>query len=512
MPEQLFQNIKNKILPQWKVCFFSAILFGLAAHLYKITNWLPNWDSLVFRYDNQNMLAMGRWFLPVACAPSSFYDLPLVTGLLAILFGALGAVCICRMFGVQKKITAAMIGGLVATFPTVTSVMMYQYVADGYAMAFFFSAMAAMLLSNKKPNYVWAIILIALSSGIYQAYITVTVMLLLAYLIVELIKKETTVKESLLHSLKFLIAGAVGMGLYYLMMTLLLKLTGTSMLAYQGFDDATSLSGINIPGALYVIKHSFTDYFFDFSGGANFFSIFNCIIFGVTVLLYLWNVISNRLGIGKLLLLCVYVVFLPVGASVLAIINSNLDYHNLMRMGFLVFYLFLILQYEGFQIPCAKWQTAKVWTVLLLVAILIFQYIVIANVGYHKLNMAYEKSYGTLVRMADRIEQTDGSADCTRIVIIGNLPQSESYTVNLPPDLTGTTDGLILRADDEIVGQSVVCSALNDYCGTNYTFLYGDEKQAFLQNETVMQMGCWPEKDSVAVMDGVIVIKLSVER
>ena len=65
MPEKVLKKLNSHIFPQWKVCFFAALLVGLIAHLYKITNWLPNWDSLVFRYDAQNMLALGRWFLPV---------------------------------------------------------------------------------------------------------------------------------------------------------------------------------------------------------------------------------------------------------------------------------------------------------------------------------------------------------------------------------------------------------------------------------------------------------------
>ena len=110
LPEEWMGNMKKRILPQWTRCFVAALVFGLIAHLYKMTNWLPNWDSLVFRCDPQNMLALGRWFLPVVCGPSSFYDLPWIAGMLALLLHALGAVCICAMFGIRKNSTAAMIG------------------------------------------------------------------------------------------------------------------------------------------------------------------------------------------------------------------------------------------------------------------------------------------------------------------------------------------------------------------------------------------------------------------
>jgi len=503
MPEQIINKIKKSILPQWKVCFISALVMGLVAHLYKITNWLPNWDSLVFRYDAQNMIALGRWFLPVVCAPSSFYDLPFIAGLMAIIFHGLGAVCILKMFGVRKNITAALIGAAIATFPTVTSVMMYNYVADGYALAFLFSCIAAMLITKDKPCYIGSLVLIALSAGIYQAYITVTIMLLLLSLILELIYKNTTVKKVIFKSLKFLLTGILGMALYYLVMIVLLKLTGTALLEYQGFDNATSFKSVDIAGALYTIKESFAHYFFDFSIGLNVFIVINSIVFVLTVVLYLTDVIKNKLSIGKILMLGVFVILLPIGASVLSFINSGIDYHNLMKMGFLVFYLLLILQYEN-----SEQNALKSWAILGVSALLIFNQTIIANVSYHKLNMAYEKSYGTLIRIADRIEQTEGAGECDSILVLGYLPESEAYSAELPPDMTGTTDGYILRADDEIVGQSVLCSALNDYCGKNYKFISGEEKSELLKRIDTDSLNNWPAKNSISVIDNIIVIKL----
>lgn len=508
MPEQMIEKIKKSILPGWKVCFIWALVMGLIAHLYKITNWLPNWDSLVFRYDSQNMISMGRWFLPVVCAPSSFYDLPFLTGLMAIIFYGLGAVCICKMFDVRKNITAALIGALVSTFPTVTSVMMYNYVADGYALAFLFSCMAAMLITKDKPCCIGSIVLIALSCGIYQAYITVTILLIILSLILELFYENTDVKKLLLKFLKFLLTGILGMALYYLALTIILKLTGTALLDYQGFNNATSFKGIDIMGALYIIKESFISYFFDFSKGLNVFSITNCFIFALTMVLYLTDVFKNKLSIIKILVLCVCVILLPIGASVLSFINSNIDYHNLMKMGFVVFYLFLILQYEKTGYKSTKLNTIRAWAILGVAILLVFNQIIIANVSYHKLNMAYEKSYGTLIRIADRIEQTDGAENCDSILVLGNLSESEAYSAQLPPDMTGTTDGYILRADDEIVGQSVLCSALNDYCGKKYNFILGKEKTEFIKRIDAERLNNWPEKNSVAVIDNVIVIKL----
>ncbi len=511
MPEQIMEKIKKNISPVWRVCFLSALVMGLVAHLYKVTNWIPNWDSLVFRYDAQNMLALGRWFLPIACGMSSFYDLPWISGLMAILFYGLGAVCICKIFDVKKKITAALVGAVIVTFPTVTSVMLYNYVADGYALAFLLSCMAAMILVKEKPCYWGAVVLIALSAGIYQAYITTTIVLLLLYLIFELLYQNTTLKKVFLLCGKFLLVGILGMGIYYLVLTILLKVTGTALLEYQGVDAAISFQKMDIIGALFVVKEAFVGQFFDVSNGLSLYVVIHGLMVTLSCLLYLNHVICQRLGAVKTLVLCVFVALLPVGASALCLVNQNIDYHNLMRMGFLVFYLLFILQYEKANLKCPKLNNIKFWVVLGISAVLIFQQVILANVCYHKLNMAYEKSYGTLIRITDRIEQTEGAEDCDKILVVGHLPESEAYSANLPPDMTGTTDGYIIRADDEVVGQSVFCSAINDYCGKDYQFVAGKEKKALLQKIEGKKLGNWPEKDAISVVDHVIVIKLGDE-
>lgn len=505
VPEKMLGKLNKNILPQWKWCFLSAVAIGLIAHLYKITNWIPNWDSLVFRYDSQNMVSMGRWFLPVVSAPSSFYDLPFVTGLLAILFYSLGAVCICKIFNVKKNITAVLIGAAVVSFPNVTSVMLYNYVADAYALSFLFACIAAVLMTNENPKYILAVIFITLSVGIYQAYITVTIMLLLLYLVNAVIKNNTNVKATLLDCTKFLLTGVVGMVLYYLILLVILKVTGTQLLEYQGFSSATSLSGINIFGSLYAIKESFVNYFFN---GFNVFTVINILIFVFTVIFYLVDVIKFKLKFTNILCLCVFVIFLPLGASVLCFLNSSIDYHNLMKMGFFVFYLFFILEYENLEFKTEKYNIAKSWVILVLTAILIFTQIIMANISYHKLNIAYEKSYGILIRIADRIEQTEGAENCDSILVLGALKNSKEYSSNVPLNITGTTDGLILRADDEIVGQSVLCSALNDYCDKNYKFVSGKQKTKLLEKIDEKSLGNWPDKNSILIIDNVIVIKL----
>lgn len=512
MPEKVLKKLNEYILPQWKICFLSALITGLIAHLYKITGWLPNWDSLVFRYDSQNMVALGRWFLPVVCSLSSFYDLPFLNGIIAIVFHALSAVCICKMFNVQKTITSFLTGAVIVSFPTVTSVIMYNYVADGYSIAFFLSTLAALLMTKEKPRYILSVVLIALSTGIYQAYITVTITLLLFKLIDEIIYNSASFSFVFKKGVYMLFTGIFGMVLYSVILKVILGICSVELLDYQGINSSASLSGIDLFASLYIVKETFMDCFFDLSEGVNLYIVLNVFVLAFTLAHYVKYIVKNKVYKKPLNLVILVILggMLIIGAGVLAFINADIDYHNLMLMGYVVFYLFFLILYER-GTDTDKHHIIKCWTVFITALILIANQVVISNVSYHKAQIAYEKSYGVLMRIADRIEQTEKAEECDRILVLGALNNSQDYSVNLTPDITGITDGYIIRADDETVGQSVLCSALNDYCDKNYSFLSGEEKKKLKEREEVKAMGIWPSKNSVAVIDDTIVIRLQAE-
>ena len=511
MPEKILKKINDAIMPQQKVCFISCLIVGLFAHFYKITNWLPNWDSLVFRHDAQNMLGLGRWFLPVVCSISSFYDLPFLNGILSIIFHGLGAVYICKIFNVENKITAFLIGGMIATFPTVTSVMMYNYVADGYSIAFFLATLSAYYMTREKPKYILSAVFIALSTGIYQAYITVTIVLILGNLIDRIIYQKTPANEILKKILFMGLTGIFGMALYSLILKGLLIVFSKELMDYQGINSSSSMSNLDLLGSLYIIKETFLNLFFDLTKGIGVYFIINVFVFAFAIFYHIKGVVVNKVKpLGIILAGCLSVMLI-IGAGILAFINSGIDYHNLMLMGYSVFYLFFLILYERKTEMMEKAKVIKCWILLVGALGLIVNQVVIANVSYHKAQMAYEKSYGVLIRIADRIEQLPEADMCEEIVVVGALKDSQDYSVNLPPEITGITDGHIIRADDETVGQSIFTDTINDYCGKNYTFLSGDEKTEILKREDVENMGIWPHKDCLKVIDKTLVIKLGTE-
>ena len=194
-PEQLFNCMKKYIKKEWVICFFSAVFFGLAAHLFKITNFIPNWDSLLNLYNDQNKTNLGRCFLGFACSFSTYYDLPWINGFLSLIYVGLSAVCVSELFEIKSRISLVLIGGLMATFPTVTSTLAYNYTADGYFLALLCMCLAVIVCVRFYRRLLLAAVLIAFGLGIYQAYITFAMMLMLIYLVDELLFKHINMKQ-----------------------------------------------------------------------------------------------------------------------------------------------------------------------------------------------------------------------------------------------------------------------------------------------------------------------------
>ena len=102
LPEQVFSAWKSKITKQDKYTFWTVVVVGLLTHMRVFISDIPNHDGMSSIYFDQNMVVSGRWFLSVACGFSSYYSLPWIIGLLAILVLAVTAVLLTEVLEIKK--------------------------------------------------------------------------------------------------------------------------------------------------------------------------------------------------------------------------------------------------------------------------------------------------------------------------------------------------------------------------------------------------------------------------
>ncbi len=514
-PESFYESVKKFVQRQWVVCFVSALVCGFAAHFYKLVNWLPNWDSLVFRYNDQNMTELGRWFLFAACLPSSYYDLPWVCSVLCLVYVAAAAVCLCYIFRFKSVVSAALLGGIATTFPTITSTLTYNYVADGYALALVFSTASAWMINSRLPHrYVFGILLLTMAMGIYQPYLGVTMMILVLMLIDGIVFQKEDVKASLFRAIRFAFAGICACALYVAILKVALVVGQKELSEYiVGSDSQPFPYDLWLYPAC-VFWHcvkGLLRFFMDFRLGFSLHPIVGVAMFAMTA----WfsfraathdNVFKHPV---RTTLLALYVLAIPVCASPLYILSPYHDYHNLMRAGFFILPVFFLTFYERRVFARDRFENLKSWIILAVGVVMIYNYALVANISYHKLQMTFFDSFGEVVRIADRIEQTPGAEKCRKLAVLGVKPDSKAWSSNVLLDVTGVTDGSLLRPDDYTVNQSVITATINDYAGKHFDFATRAERLKLAKDPRVLKMPLWPAPGSIAVVDKYLVLRLS---
>lgn len=242
MGEGLLSLYRTKIKREYKIAFFATLITALLIHIYKFTNTLPNHDSLWNYYSNQNMTISGRWFLQWLCGISSYYDLPWINGLLSCIYIALTNCIIVAIFQLQNPFIIWLSGALLAASPATTETFFFEFTADGYFLAMLMAAMAVYLSrieDKKRWHQVLAIILLVLSLGTYQAYISFALILAICYFLEALLENrfnkndyfKWVVRQILTYSFSFL--------LYYIIWKIILKTTHTVATSYQGIATAS---------------------------------------------------------------------------------------------------------------------------------------------------------------------------------------------------------------------------------------------------------------------------------
>ena len=250
----LYEWVKGKIKKEWIVSFSASFIIGILAYGYIMANHFLTYDSMWNLYSEQDMISSGRQFLTYACKISSDYDLPWLNGVLAIFYMALTTIFICDLFDIKNRLSIALISGLFVTFPSIISTFAYTYTIDGYMFALLIATISVWISKKYKYGFVLGIILLGVSLGIYQAYLSYVMVLCVLITLLSLLYEEK-VLSILVQMGKYIIMGIGGYVFYFLTLKLMLSLKGQELSGYQGTDAINNFSLTVLPEGL---KSAFT--------------------------------------------------------------------------------------------------------------------------------------------------------------------------------------------------------------------------------------------------------------
>lgn len=513
-PDRLVSKLYRACKPSWKTAFISAAVIGIATHIYAMTNNLLTWDSMWNLYSDQDMLSSGRPFLTYLCGVSSYFNLPLVNGLLGILFLAVTAAVIAEIFHMESPVFIVLMSGMLVTFPTIVSTICYMYTFDGYMLAVLLSALAFLVTDRQKYGWAAGAVLLMLSIGTYQAYLSFTIVLCILSLLLYLIEEDdmTVIWVKIKNDM---LMGVLGYVLYVASVKIMQAVKQVELSGYSGTDRIDRLVIADIPRGIYEAYRNFAS--FAVSANVLTTNVFMTAAFYTIILLcvVLYTAAFIKRGRWKradrVVMAVLLVLLLPLGATIVCVMFPDTFVYLLLRMPWALLFIFGIVLTEQYALQKAVWKertaAACQWIGALSAFLMVFNFFLMSNIVYYNMNERYEKSYSLCLRIADRIEQTEEYHPWIKVAFIGGEPDYNKY-----PTTEATLQALrgyyASRSDYVLDKTDSYVAFLKHYLNISLLEAADEEEYALSQSETVQNMGTFPAADSVRMVDDILVIKM----
>lgn len=499
MGEAFIKFYKEKIKSQWKIAFTAVMVIGLLTHIYKFTNLLMNHDSTANFYHDQNMVRSGRWFLTIACMFSTYFDLPWVIGLFSLVFIGLTAVLIVEMFNINKSVPCILVAGILVTFPAVTTTFFYEFTADGYMFAMLLSTIAIYLTTLEKRKILFSVIgviLLCLSCGIYQAYISFGLMLVACNFIIKLLDGKLSNKECFKYIGKYLIIFASALVLYYIVWKVLMKIQGVVPVEYQGINNTGTLN-INLVTIFSVIR-SFGGFFVK-EGIGDIYSILNIAFVICSFVAGAYAIIGKKVFERKSQLALLFLTCLAMPYCIYAIrfISPGAFYYTIMLQSIALIYVLLVIIAEKYL--SVKFKN----TIAILLCLIIFNFSIIANKAYYIMDLNNKSMYATTLKIVTRIDQ-EMTSENMKVAFIGD-PDGEAELSEEQPINIFYSDGANLYGG---ILDSGIKAYMKGMMKTDYNWASFELRDELSRTEEVKNMPVWPLSGSVKVVNDTVVVKM----
>ncbi|MEK3952563.1 glucosyltransferase domain-containing protein [Psychrobacillus sp. FSL K6-1464] len=506
MPEQILEKFKTWLRPEWKSAFIASVVIGFLIHLYAFVNYLPNHDGLINIHNTQLKFKLGRFFLGPFSGISSFFDLPFVIGVMSIFYLAITVVLIVEILKLRKTLSIWLTAGLVVSFPTVASTFSYMFTADGYMMGFLLAALAVLVTQKFKYGFIAGALIFYLSVGIYQANLPFALTLIALVWLQDLLFGNRKIKVMVYKWTSYVWTIGIGMILYAITFKTYQTYFAGEITDYQGLSEIGAGS-LNLLSAFVAIKDSMLNFFF---GGfqadipMTFMDVLNIVLVFITIAGLIWAL--RRLSIGHIVLVVGVFVMMPVLSYCMYFVSPGVEYHMLMVMGLVSFYILPILFYDQ-MISEKRFGQGIAWSTVIVLGLTVFNFGLIANISYFNTTLKYEKSISYANRVLDRMEQTDGYENVTKLAIFGTYYLKSELGSSTIPDKLPSMTGVI---GETILAQPYHYQYLfaNEF-GESFHLASELEKNTIQDSEWFEEMPTWPHPDSIRVKGDIIVIKLN---
>lgn len=501
----------DRLSPTFRLALKAGFAGGIIAHIYIITNLILNHDSVGGLFSYNENLRNARWSVGTLSSFSTGFQMPVVTLLIAIAMLALTAALTVEILEITNRTAVLLTTGFIVLFPPVACIFSYMFTADAYFIGLFCCALAVYLTRKYRWGWAAAIVLCAISLGSYQAFICYAIGLFLIDCILQLFS-DRPLKEIIQTGLKYIGIVLASLVLYYVVLEVLLRITGTQLNDYQNFNQINPLALIEFLQQIPRAYRLFFEYFIHPHYTYGLFAVVQnmLLLLSLGALVYLAATRKLYRDWGRLLTLVAGVALVPLALNFITILSNGGWVHELMLYSFvLLFVLMIKLLDMAFQ-PKGKKGLVFLGRIagFAMAAILVWNSFCVCNIVYLRLHVCYENSFATANRIAARVESLEGYSPELPVAFVGEIGQDLYGKKQIFADyngMTGANDSLLFSGDNYTRTRNF----LKDYIGMPMPFASPEQLDVLNNSQAVQDMPSYPAAGSIAIQEGVIVIKLN---
>ncbi len=446
---------------------------------------------------------------------------PILSTLICSILLGITVNIIIAMFKIKSKYFKYLLAIIFAVAPNISATLTFFYCSDAYILGLFLATLAVFLVrkyENKKSIILVSGLLIALSIGMYQTYLSVTMVLCIAMIIIDIFNNVN--KKQILNSvLRYILMGVSGVALFFLFAHIALLIANLQPANYSGANEV----GLQTIGRLLELipqaYQSFFNYFFNDKmipntiWGTN---IFYAIIFIAVVTVILYITIKNKTykNIVNTIILIISILIIPVCFGIIELILPEVDIHILMACSMI--YIFPIFFKILEMIPKdSMFNICKTIVAICSVAV-IWIYIWQDNASYIGMKKMQNGATATTNRLVTRIEQLEDYKVDMPVLLLGGLENNKylnAYITNIEAEKVFDRGWGFISYKPPIWWGSLDSwnKMLYEYIGANLNLVseHEEESKKIFETEEYKNMTYYPEKDSIKIINGTVVVKLS---
>ena len=241
--------LKTLDVNKLKIAAISTTAFMLAAYMYAYTNSLTLFDAAKLYRGAEGVNFSGdKWAISFLGLLDAHVNEPWLAGLWAVIFMIVSVYFITDILEINSTWGICLAAGLCSTQSSIICQQGYiggQYTGEA---ALVFACLAAWLFLRSNIGIILKIIFgamcIAVSTGIYGAYISMVPSLMILSLIMDIVYKEKSARETWGKAILSVGQFLTGMILYYAILRIGVHFTESGLQSYMGEDSLSSVQQV----------------------------------------------------------------------------------------------------------------------------------------------------------------------------------------------------------------------------------------------------------------------------